>query len=58
MCDFVDMPMPPKNYLDCGSNNLVVEETSYDIDQMVKEHQSLLSHMNAEQLKVYNMIID
>nr|XP_017227516.1 PREDICTED: uncharacterized protein LOC108203255 [Daucus carota subsp. sativus] len=56
--DFNDMPQPPRNYLDCDLNNLIIEETSYNLDQMAEEHKSLISEMNEEQLQVYNAIMD
>ncbi|WOH02486.1 hypothetical protein DCAR_0521875 [Daucus carota subsp. sativus] len=56
--DFNDMPQPPRNYLDCGLNNLIIEETSYNLDLMAEEHKSLISEMNEEQLQVYNAIMD
>ncbi|KAK1404301.1 hypothetical protein POM88_003906 [Heracleum sosnowskyi] len=56
--DFTQMPQPPRNYLDCGTNNLVMEETSYDISEMESLHKDLISNCNEEQLKVYNSIMN
>ncbi|XP_074326832.1 uncharacterized protein LOC141664774 [Apium graveolens] len=52
------MPQPPKTYLDTSSNCLITEETSYDIEEMTREHQLLLSQCNAQQLEVYNCIME
>lgn len=52
------MPQPPSSYLDCNSNNLIIEETSYDIAEMEKEFESLFSKCNKEQLAVYNSVMD
>ena len=55
--DFNQLPQPPSIYLDCGLNNLIVEETSYDIKEMEREHRALISELNEEQLQVYNSIM-
>lgn len=52
------MPQPPNSYLDCSANNLVIEETSYDMTEMAKEYEELISNCNAEQLDVYNSVMD
>ncbi|XP_017239653.1 uncharacterized protein LOC108212437 [Daucus carota subsp. sativus] len=56
--NFPQLPQPPENYLNHGSNNLIIEETNYNINKMEKENQKLLSTMNGEQLSVYNAIIE
>lgn len=52
------MPQPPNSYLDSSSNSLLTEETSYDTEQMAAEHEALLANCNAEQLEVFNSIMD
>ncbi|XP_074374312.1 uncharacterized protein LOC141714709 [Apium graveolens] len=52
--DYSQMPQPPHNYLDCGLNNLIVEETSHNIAEMDKEFLDLYSRCNDEQLEIYN----
>lgn len=56
--DFTHMPQPPKNYLDCSANNLITEETSYDITEMELLHKDVIFSYNKEQLRVYNYIIN
>lgn len=51
------MPQPPNIYLDFGVNNLILEETNYDIHEMQNLHKGLLSNCNEEQLQVYHSII-
>ncbi|KAK1361528.1 hypothetical protein POM88_046002 [Heracleum sosnowskyi] len=41
--DYSQMPQPPNSYLDCSVNNLIIEETSYDIGEMEKEYSTLIS---------------
>lgn len=55
--DYSQMPQPPHSYLDCGLNNLIIEETSYDTTEMEKEFQQLIKSCNAEQLHVYNSVM-
>ncbi|KAK1372390.1 hypothetical protein POM88_028583 [Heracleum sosnowskyi] len=56
--DYQTMPQPPHNYLDCSVNNLIIEETSYDITAMEKEYEGLFSQCNKEQVVVYNSVMD
>ena len=44
-------------YLDFSDNNLIIEETSYDIEDMAQQHKSLISSCTDEQLDIYNRII-
>lgn len=52
------MPQPPSSFLQTGSDNLILDETSYDVKQMDEEFQNLFPNCNAEQLQVYNVIIN
>lgn len=52
------MPQPPNTYLDFSNNNLIIEETSYDIGEMEKEHADLISNCNEEQLAVYHSVME
>ncbi|XP_063945878.1 uncharacterized protein LOC108212277 [Daucus carota subsp. sativus] len=56
--NFPQLPQPPENYLNHGSNNLILEETNYNINEMEKENHRLLSTINDEQLNVYNAILE
>lgn len=56
--DYKQLPQPPAAYMQVGSNNLVNEETSYNIDQMKDDHKTLLSNCNADQLKVFNEVMN
>ena len=31
---FPQLPQPPPSYLNQGTNNLIIQETNYDIDEM------------------------
>ncbi|XP_017250901.2 uncharacterized protein LOC108221541 [Daucus carota subsp. sativus] len=55
---FPQLPQPPETYLNHGSNNLILEETNYNILEMDVENKKLVSMMNAEQLNVYNAILE
>ncbi|XP_074365339.1 uncharacterized protein LOC141706504 [Apium graveolens] len=52
------MPQPPNSYLDCNVNNLIIEETNYDINEMAKEFNILFSKCNKEQLAVYHSVME
>ncbi|XP_017227983.1 uncharacterized protein LOC108203520 [Daucus carota subsp. sativus] len=56
--NFPQLPQPPENYLKHGTNNLILEETNYNINEMEKENHGLLSTINDEQLNVYNAILE
>ncbi|XP_074328020.1 uncharacterized protein LOC141665931 [Apium graveolens] len=56
--DFDQMPQPPDTYLDFSDNNLIIEERSYDIAEMEKEYAELISNCNAEQLTVFNTVME
>ncbi|XP_063949879.1 uncharacterized protein LOC135152724 [Daucus carota subsp. sativus] len=55
--NFPQLPQPPSSYLNHGSNNLIIEETSYNIAEMKAENEKLLETMNEEQSHVYNAIL-
>ncbi|KAK1358273.1 hypothetical protein POM88_051529 [Heracleum sosnowskyi] len=55
--DYSQMPQPPNSYLDCSVNNLIIEETSYDIGEMEKEYLTLISSCNREQLEIYSAVM-
>ncbi|WOG93057.1 hypothetical protein DCAR_0312337 [Daucus carota subsp. sativus] len=44
-------------YLDFADNNLIIEETSYDTQEMAELHKSLISSCTDEQLDIYNTIM-
>ncbi|KAK1358166.1 hypothetical protein POM88_051422 [Heracleum sosnowskyi] len=55
---YADMPFPPPEFL-CGiSNTLIAEERSYDIQTMMVEHQQLHSSLNADQMIIYDAVIE
>ncbi|KAK1402387.1 hypothetical protein POM88_001992 [Heracleum sosnowskyi] len=51
---FNQLPQPPPCYLQAGTNNLVLEETSYNVTEMEEEFEKLFQNLNAEQLQVYH----
>ncbi|XP_074346586.1 uncharacterized protein LOC141685381 [Apium graveolens] len=54
---FVHLSQPPGTYLNNGTNNLIIEETSYDIIEMEREHYKLLHACTEEHNSVYNAMI-
>lgn len=55
--DYRQLPQPPTSYMEVGSNNLVHEETNYNIDEMKDEYKTLLKNCNDDQIKVYNEVM-
>lgn len=55
---FKQLPQPSANYLQAGSNNLVLDETSYNIAEMEAEFHKLFPNINPEQLQVYNEVLN
>ncbi|KAK1382970.1 hypothetical protein POM88_020705 [Heracleum sosnowskyi] len=53
LMQFKQLPQPPANYLQSGTNNLVIDETSYNLSEMEFEFNKLFPHCNPEQLEVY-----
>ncbi|XP_017226413.1 uncharacterized protein LOC108202501 isoform X1 [Daucus carota subsp. sativus] len=56
--EFNQLPQPPNSYLDCSVNNLIIEETSYNITDMKKEYEQLFASCNKEQLEVYHAVME
>nr|XP_017255780.1 PREDICTED: uncharacterized protein LOC108225432 [Daucus carota subsp. sativus] len=54
---FSQLPQPPSSYLQTGQNNLVLEETSYNLENMATEFESLYHNCNPEQKEVYNAVL-
>ena len=52
------LPQPPAAFLEHGSDNLIVDETSYDINEMEEEFNKLFPNYNTEQLEVYNVVFN
>lgn len=44
--NFEQLPQPPDSYLNHGSNNLIIEETTYDTFEMEKQHNELFAGFN------------
>nr|XP_017245432.1 PREDICTED: uncharacterized protein LOC108217092 [Daucus carota subsp. sativus]XP_017245433.1 PREDICTED: uncharacterized protein LOC108217093 [Daucus carota subsp. sativus] len=55
--NYTQLPQPPTSYLHIGTNNLILEETNYNLGEMAAEHQKLLSSCNNEQLSVYKAVM-
>nr|XP_017255632.1 PREDICTED: uncharacterized protein LOC108225307 [Daucus carota subsp. sativus] len=53
---FSQLPQPPVSYIQTDANNLIVDETSYDIEEMEREFLKLHSNCNPEQLSVYDAV--
>lgn len=56
--DFPTLPFPPDKYLDLNLNRLLLQERSYDVNEMRIEFQKLESKLNEEQRRVYQSVID
>ncbi|KAK1402289.1 hypothetical protein POM88_001894 [Heracleum sosnowskyi] len=56
LMQFKQLPQPPANYLQSGMNNLVIDETSYNLSEMEFEFNKLFPHCNPEQLEVYTEV--
>ncbi|XP_074378699.1 uncharacterized protein LOC141720249 [Apium graveolens] len=53
---FKQLPIPPRSYLQTGLNNLVIDETSYNMSEMVAEFDKLFPKCYPEQLQIYNVV--
>nr|XP_017248417.1 PREDICTED: uncharacterized protein LOC108219459 [Daucus carota subsp. sativus] len=51
------LPQPPPIYLNTGANNLILDETNYDILAMQNEFDKLIENCNEDQMKVFEEII-
>ncbi|XP_017255741.1 uncharacterized protein LOC108225401 [Daucus carota subsp. sativus] len=56
--NYSQLPQPPETYLQHGTNNLIIEETSYNLAEMKCQHDKLLANCNEEQLGVYRAVLD
>ncbi|XP_074328323.1 uncharacterized protein LOC141666227 [Apium graveolens] len=54
---FDQLPQPPRSYLNNGTNNLIIEETSYDTRKTEYETAKLLHDCTEEQRKIYDAVI-
>ncbi|XP_074376704.1 uncharacterized protein LOC141718223 [Apium graveolens] len=54
---FRQLPQPPSTYLQSGKNNLVIEETSYNLDEMDSNFKNLFQHCNTEQLQIFKDVV-
>ncbi|XP_017221355.2 uncharacterized protein LOC108198086 [Daucus carota subsp. sativus] len=54
---FNNLPQPDGSYLNSGNDNLIVEETSYNIEEELHRHNEMFKQLNHEQLQVYQSII-
>ncbi|XP_063950001.1 uncharacterized protein LOC108221463 [Daucus carota subsp. sativus] len=54
---YSQLPQPPNSYLHHGTNNLILEETNYNLAEMKLEHDNLLANCNLEQLSVYESVL-
>ncbi|XP_074352259.1 uncharacterized protein LOC141691417 [Apium graveolens] len=51
---FDQLPQPPRSYLNNGTNNLIIEETSYDTGKIEYENVKLLQDCTEEQRNIYD----
>lgn len=52
------MPYPEEMYLHIVRNRLIDEETGYDRDDMKVQHDNLYSNLNADQMGVYDTVVN
>ncbi|KAL8154528.1 hypothetical protein AgCh_000044 [Apium graveolens] len=57
LSQFNQLPQLPSSYIQSGINNLVVEETSYNLDEMKSEFDKLFENCNPEQLEIFNQVL-
>ncbi|KAK1368350.1 ATP-dependent DNA helicase [Heracleum sosnowskyi] len=55
---FEQLPQPPTSYLKSGSNNLIIEETTYNVQEMETEYLKLLQSCTEEQRNLYNAVLN
>ncbi|XP_074373895.1 uncharacterized protein LOC141714263 [Apium graveolens] len=55
--NYPDMPFPEESYMQYSTNRLIEEETGYDKNLMKEEHDKYFSYLNAEQLEIYNVVL-
>ncbi|XP_074336028.1 uncharacterized protein LOC141673193 [Apium graveolens] len=54
---FRQLPQPPSTYLQSGKNNLVIEETSYNLDEIDSNFKNFFQHCNTEQLQIFKDVV-
>nr|XP_017228955.1 PREDICTED: uncharacterized protein LOC108204149 [Daucus carota subsp. sativus] len=57
LSDFPMLPQPPPIYLNTGTNNLILDDTNYNVEDMRSEYEALINNCNEEQLKVYQEVM-
>ncbi|XP_063939345.1 uncharacterized protein LOC135148359 [Daucus carota subsp. sativus] len=57
LSDYPMLPQPPPIYLNIGTNNLILDETNYDVVAMQNEFDKLIENCNEDQMKVFEEII-
>ena len=50
LSDFPMLPQPPPIYLNTGTNNLILDDTNYNVEDMRSEYEALINNCNEEQL--------
>nr|XP_043612651.1 ATP-dependent DNA helicase PIF1-like [Erigeron canadensis] len=56
--DIPNMPFPDFRYIEVACNMLIQDELGYDKEKLEMEHQGLHASLTAEQLKVYDTVMD
>lgn len=55
---FSQMPQPPSSFIQTGSDNLILDETSYNMIEMEQEFCKRFKNSNTKQLEVYNAVFN
>ncbi|XP_074355682.1 uncharacterized protein LOC141695325 [Apium graveolens] len=58
LTNYLDMPFPGEAYFSNSDNRLILEEASYDTEEIKKIHEKNHSLLNDEQKRVYDSILD
>ncbi|XP_039690573.1 uncharacterized protein [Medicago truncatula] len=58
LSDFDGMPLPNSESFEATENRLIVEELSYNVDDLKKEHERCHPLLNEQQIDIYNNVIN
>ncbi|XP_017228008.1 uncharacterized protein LOC108203539 [Daucus carota subsp. sativus] len=54
---FTQLPQPDESFMNCGEDNLIIEETSYNTVHEYLKHEDMISRLNEDQMSVYQNIM-
>ena len=56
--DYPTLPQPPSHFINSSSDNLVLDERSYDRNVMNAEYEGLLASCNEQQISIYTAVME